>query len=151
MKHMPDMNQGSQSQDYSGKGDFSNAVKALQAEVEAVISTVNDIGQLLQSSYSSESLLDISRRFETISKQFARFTGLRTHPFYEIIHRSEACLLVANSIIKEASSIALLFEKYARSPDRYSAVNSRIQIHRLQVTLENLKAELPFDKSEHDV
>ena len=145
---MPDRNHGRQPQYDSNEGGLPDGAEALRAEVDTVSRMVSDIAEYLQPSYPAESLLQLSMHFETISKQFASFAGVKSNLFYELIHRSKSRLSAVNSIAKEARGIALLFEKYARTPGRFSAANSRMQIHRLQSVLENLKAALPPGKTE---
>jgi hypothetical protein len=139
---MPDTNQENQSQHNSGEGNLPDKVKALLAEVEAVSAMLREIAEYLPPSYPSESLLHLSRSFENINQQFASFAGVKGHRFYEIIHRSGSRLSAVKGITKAARNLALLFEKYAKFPNHYSAVHSRLQIHRLQIALENLKSDL---------
>jgi hypothetical protein len=138
---MPDMNQGSQSQPNSGETDFA-AVKALLTEVETVSTTLHALAEALQSSYHSEGLLDLSRRFEKISQQFTTFAQFKSHRFYRIIHRSASHLSVVQRIAHEASRLTVLFEKYARSPNDFSVATCRVQINRLQAALVDLGTTL---------
>lgn len=119
---------------------YFGSLSALYAQAESVSFDVAEIENSLLDSYSKEGLVNISRRFEGISKDFTNYTIIKRHPFYEIIHKSNSRLSSVRNIAKEAKNIARLFERYSRCPKSYSASNSRIQVNRLQAELENLKA-----------
>jgi hypothetical protein len=119
---------------------YFGSLSALYAQAESVSFDVAEIENSLLDSYSKEGLVNISRRFEGISKNFTNYTIIQHNPFYEIVHKSNARLIAVKNVAKEAKNIAQLFERYSKTPKSFSASNSRIQINRLQAELENLKA-----------
>jgi hypothetical protein len=116
-----------------------SSLKALYAQAETVKREVKEIEDHLLRDYAAEPLFDLSRRFETISKNFTNYVMVKSNVFYEIVHRSGARRSTVNDVANEARKIAQLFEKYGKSPKSYSRTNCSTQINRLVAELENLK------------
>ena len=135
------LDRSSANQEDKGKNEqhYVDALDALSARAEAVSKQVQEIKDSLASAYAAEALSNISQKFETISMSFTNYARIKSNMFYEIIHRSEARLSAVDSIAREASNIAQLFERYAKAPESYSASNSRTEINKLQAELVNLK------------
>ena len=121
----------------------SHSFKAFREEVDTVSATVGEIAEHLPEALSAEAFLHLTRSFESISKQFANMVLIQSHPFYVLLTGSRQRLAYTKLVVKEAGKVAQLFEKYAKKPRSYSAVNSRIQLNQLQAGLENLKSVIP--------
>ena len=120
-----------------GETAFGDII-SLSQHVRATLSTVEGIANDLSSEYTAAALLMISKRFEDISKEYADFTIVTSNYFYEIIHRSNLRSSSTKRIAKEAKSVAKVFEKYAKKPKSYSAVECRYAINALAGGLKNL-------------
>ncbi len=121
-----------------GNQEYFGSLTALHQHVSNAVSTVKEIANSLNPKYSEEGLSNISQRFEGISKEYTDFTVIQSNSFYEVLNRSKSRLNAAKKVAKEAKNIAKLFEKYARRPISYSAVDSRLAINKLAGELRNL-------------
>lgn len=114
-------------------------INTLYQHVSNTLSTIDGITSNLESDYSEEALRMISRKFEEISIEYQNYTLVEANSFYEIIHRSASRLNAARKVTQEAKNVAQLFERYAKNPRSYSAVNSRYKINNLSGALKNLR------------
>jgi hypothetical protein len=114
------------------------ALNALRQYIDQTIASAEDIAKNLNQSYSEEGLTSISKRFEAISKSYTDFTILASHAYNPVIRKSMFRLSSAKKVAIEARNIALLFEKCARNPRSFSAVNGRLGINKLIGELKNL-------------
>ena len=133
------------------KNQKSNAsfgdINLLYLHVSNTLSAVEGIRNDLSSEYSTEALSMISRRFEEISKEYSDFTIITSNSFYEVIHRSSLRSSSTKKVAQQAKSVAKLFEKYAKKPKSYSAVESRYSINELVGVLKNLQGYCTPDTS----
>lgn len=117
---------------------YRRALTAVYQQVRKVMADVDGIGNHLAATYPERALSQLSRRFEAISKDFSTYTLATNHMFYEVFRRSRLRTNAATKVAQRAKSVAQLFERYSRNPKSYSAVNSRLEINKLQVALQNL-------------
>ena len=129
---------GKKDEDKESQGHFVD-INILHQHVSNTLSTVEGIANDLESEYSKEALVMISRRFEGISKEYHDYTLVEASSFYEVMHRSASRLSAAKKVAQESRNVAQLFERYARNPKSYSAVNSRFKINNLSGALKNLR------------
>lgn len=114
-------------------------INSLYQHVSTTLLTVEGIKSDLNSDYSAEALLIISSRFEDISKEYADLTLITSNSFYEVIRRSSLRTISSKKAAQQAKNVAKLFEKYAKKPKSYSAVESRYAINELAGALKNLE------------
>ena len=136
---MFDRRRTDQEKDSQGRGDFSGNLQSFASFVVRTLTAVKEISQYLSQEYDETGLLEISKRFERISRIFTDSWVIKTSMYYEIIHRSSARLASVKKVALTARAVATLFERYARRPRSYSPVNSRLEINKLCGELENLK------------
>ena len=92
----------------------------------------------------------ISKRFESIGKEYSDFTIIVSSPFYDLIRRSKSRSTAVKKVAQQSKQVAQLFEKYTKNPNSYSAVQSRLQINTLIADLENLRTALRMNATESD-
>jgi hypothetical protein len=124
--------------DQSNEGDI-RAFQAFYREIQSITTQVGDIQDNLSSTYPERALSKLSLHFEQIGRSFANYTTEKSNILYRIIHRSNSRLGAVEKVAERAKNIARLFERYARDPKAYSAVHSRLEIHKLQSELKNLE------------
>lgn len=136
---MLDWLRGDKEQKEQGNHDYSGSLDAFRQHVSNTITKVEGFASSLSSAYEEHALTTISAHFEQISKEYTNFTLLANNPFYEIVKRSRSRVNAAKKVAERAKKLAQLFEKYARRPNTYSAVNGRLEINKLTGELKNLE------------
>lgn len=120
--------------------EYHRAITSLYQQVQSVISDVNDIANNLSAAYPQEALYHLARHFEGISREFTNYTMARGNIFYEVVRRSNLRTKAVKKVAQQAKTAAKLFEKYSRKAKSYSEINSRLEINKVQVALDNLIA-----------
>lgn len=115
----------------------------------AVTSTLEQVQKIhdnLSEQYDDLGLSSLSTQFETISAQFSNYIVIRDEIRFAV-HKSKDRLNATRRVVARAGKIAHMFEKYARHPQAYSRVQSRLNINILIGELKNLKAKSAGGKS----
>jgi hypothetical protein len=129
---------GSQEGNDQSDQAYHLALTAFYHQVQSVISGINDVYSHLSPVYPQEAFSQLSFYFEGISREFDSYTRATSNIFYAVVRRSSLRTAATKSVSQQARIVAKLFEKYFRNPKSYSAVDSRLAIHRLHDVLENL-------------
>jgi hypothetical protein len=131
---------GNKDPDRGSDQEYLGPLRALLSTVESVIKEVADIEDNLSDTYPPQAFSNLSRKFEQIGKDFTKYHRITRNSHYAIIHKSAARLKATKNVVREARTVAKLFERYAQRPRTYSASYSRGKITDLQTELENLRA-----------
>jgi hypothetical protein len=115
------------------------ALAQLSKIVSQVMQDVQEIYDTVLDRYDELGLSSLSAHFEAISAQFSNYTVIRNQIHY-VVHKSKDRLKATQDVAAQAGNIAKMFEKYARRPNTYSRVESRLAINLLVGKLTNLKA-----------
>ncbi len=119
---------------------------ALRDEIVGWLTTVQDMADNLPEVDDPEATKEFFGLYKNTLKELAtllvRYTEKKGKPYYQVFLRSTGTLEEAQTVIRWAREIAVLFERYRRDPALYQESGSRVDLEYLLVSLDNLREYL---------